>query len=215
MIIDPFARRFGILKNNNCHIQYVLDIGAYRGDFTQTIKYVWPSAIVRQIEADERQLPWLQDNAIIALLGDKEMDSVDFYTLSEDKVTTGSSIYKELTPHYNSATTVVIQKPMTTIDSLDAKYNFFGNWKDYGLVKIDTQGSELIILNGAKGFLEKKEPKYILLECSIKQYNAGSPLFNVVIETLANIGYFVKDVFDLSYDRSGALLQTDILFERL
>jgi FkbM family methyltransferase len=215
MIIEPFARRFGVLKNNNNHIQYVLDIGAYRGDFTQTVKYIWPSAIVRQIEADERQLPWLQDNAIIALLGDIENPAVDFYTLSDDKITTGSSIYKELTPHYTSSSTVVIQKSMTTLDILDAKHNFFGNWKDYGLVKIDTQGSELIILAGAKTFLATKQPKYILLECSVQQYNKGAPSFGVIIETLTGLGYGMKDIFDLSYDGNHALLQTDILFERL
>lgn len=214
MILQSFKSRFETLKSLGKNIQYVLDIGAYRGDFTETIHSVWPSAIVKQIEADERQRSYLQENAIIALLGDEEKDDIDFYTLDEDKITTGSSIFKELTPHYNATTTKIIKKSMTTIDCLHEKYNFFGNWKDLGLIKIDTQGSELLILNGATNFLNSKQPKYILLECSIVPYNRGAPIFAEVVEQMHKLKYIVKDVFDLTYGAKGVLLQTDILFER-
>jgi len=215
MIIHPFKRRFETLKSNGINIQYVLDIGAYRGDFTETIKSVWPSAIVHQIEADERQRKWLSNNATIALLGDKDNQEVEFYTLDEDKITTGSSIYKELTHHYTPATTVVLKKTMTTLDAVDSKRNLFGNWKDLGLIKIDTQGSELLILDGASKFLELKQPKFILLECSVVRYNENAPSFADVICKMHKLKYVVKDIFDLSYNNQNQLLQTDILFERL
>ena len=215
MIIQPFARRFTELKNTGHHIQYVLDIGAYRGDFTDTVKSVWPTAIVRQIEADDRQKEWLQKDAIISLVGDVELQSVDFYTLSPDKITTGSSIYKELTRHYNESSTLIIKKSMSTIDALHAKHNFYGNWCDLGLIKIDTQGSELLILAGARQFLLTKQPKYILLECSIIQYNSGAPTISDLIVYMHSINYKIIDIFDLSYDGNRMLHQTDILFERL
>mgnify|MGYP003345150036 CR=1 FL=1 len=214
MIITPFKNKFNILKSSGIHIQYVLDIGAYRGDFTDTIKSVWPSAIVTQFEADDRQSSWLSANAIIGLLGDVDGKEVDFFTLPPDKITTGSSIFKELTNYYTDNTTIVIEKEMTTIDSLNDKHNFFGNWQDNGLIKLDTQGSELLILNGAKNFLETKKPKFILLECSWLQYNEGSPLFLEVINHLDKLKYKAKDIFDMSYDNKGNLIQTDILFER-
>jgi FkbM family methyltransferase len=214
MIITPFKARFEQLKRNGSHIQYVLDIGAYRGDFTDTILSVWPTAIVRQIEADERQASWLKQPALIALLGDKEQDSVDYYTLASDKITTGSSIFKETTSHYNAASTIVLKKPMTTIDLLDIKYNFYGDWKNHGLIKIDTQGSELLILRGAEKFLTSKQPRYILLECSVLQYNQNSPLIAEVMETMQKLNYYMADVFDTSYTQTGQLLQIDILFER-
>jgi FkbM family methyltransferase len=214
MIIESFRSRFNVLKSNNCHIQYVLDIGAYRGDFTETVRSVWPTAIIKQIEADERQQPWLEDTSIIALLGDTDGKEVNYYTLTEDKITTGSSIYKELTPHYNTNSTVVIKKTMTTIDSLNIEYNFYGNWREFGLIKIDTQGSELIILDGACDFLKSKEPKYILLECSIQEYNLGAPNFSNIIDKMISLSYTIYDIFDISYDNRGNLLQLDILFKR-
>lgn len=214
MILHSFKNRFEALKLNGNHIQYVLDIGAYRGDFTETIKSVWPTTIVRQIEADERQKEYLDSNAIFALLGDEQKE-IDFYTLSEEKITTGSSIFKELTSHYTNESTIVIKKSMTTIDELDKIYKFYGNWDKYGLIKIDTQGSELLILSGATEFLASRKPRYILLECSVIQYNLGAPKITEVIESMSKYNYEIKDIFDLSYDSKANLMQIDILFERL
>jgi FkbM family methyltransferase len=214
MIIQNFRERFLVLKKNGCHIQYVLDIGAYHGDFTDTINSVWPSALVRQIEADDRQKGWLHNNAIIALLGDREQEDIDFYTLPDTKITTGSSIFLEMTPHYSPGERVVMKKNMTTIDQLDSVYNFYGNWREHGLVKLDTQGSELLILTGASNFLRIKEPKYILLECSIQEYNNGAPDFFTVVEFMHKLKYKTVDIFDRAYDSRDKLLQIDILFER-
>lgn len=192
----------------------MLDIGAYRGDFTDTVNSIWPTCIVYQIEADSRQKNYLKDNAIIALLGDEEKLNVNFYTLDQDKITTGSSIFLEKTSYYTDSTTVVLSKQMTTLDKLYDIYKFAGDWKNYGLIKIDTQGSELLILEGAKKFLENKNPRYILLECSLIEYNLNAPKVSEVIHYMDKINYNIKDIFDLSYDSKGGLIQTDILFER-
>lgn len=214
MIIKPFQDRFHVLKRNGCHIQYVLDIGAYRGDFTHTVNSVWSSALIRQIEADERQRQYLNSNAIIALLGDKEQSEVDFYTLDEDKITTGSSIFLELTSHYSPTQCKIIKKSMTTLDKLDEKHNFYGNWMEYGLLKIDTQGSELLILDGANNFLQKRQPKYILLECSVQEYNSGAPRFFEVVSYMNKLKYSVMDIFDQARDAHDNLLQVDLLFTK-
>lgn len=214
MIIESFRRRFSILKTNGFILRYALDIGAYRGDFTQTLNVIWPGTKVWQIEADERQAGYLEAGAIYATLGNTHGAEVDFYTLDVTKITTGSSIFKELTSHYSGDSTVVLKKTMTTIDNLALKHGFDGNWRDHGLIKIDTQGSELLILEGAKDFLEIKQPRYILLECSIQQYNQGAPKFFEVVRTLDKFNYDTTDVFDLQYDNRGQLLQADLLFER-
>lgn len=214
MIIQSFLRRFNALKASNNHIQFVLDIGAYQGDFTETIKAVWPTAIVHQIEADERRKKFLNNSAIIALLGDQVQDAVNFYTLSDDKITTGSSVFLENTPFYNASTTVTMKKPMTTLDSLTESHKFIGDWSRYGLIKLDTQGSELLILRGASKFLESRKPRYILTECSVIEYNIHAPKVNDVIMYMDSIGYNMKDVYDLSYGQNNILMQMDILFER-
>jgi FkbM family methyltransferase len=214
MIITNFKRRFDTLRSLGHHIQYVLDIGAYRGDFTETVHSVWPIAVVRQIEADIRQKDYLLPNAIIALVGDCEQNNINFYTLDSNSITTGSSIYCELTPYYNHQSTKIINMPMTTVDSLDKKHNFFGNWQELGLVKIDTQGSELLILTGASNFISRRKPRYVLLECSIRPYNQGAPSFFEVCVYMDKLGYQMRDIFDTNYTAQGELLQIDCLFER-
>lgn len=219
MLLDSFRRRFNILKNNNTNIKRALDIGAYRGDFTETIRAVWPSCIVTQIEADERQAKFLQPNAIFALLGDKEEENRNFYTLDENRITTGSSIFLEQTPYYTNDTTRVIKKDMTTLDIIMSQIKEPDTqeevWHKHGLVKLDTQGSELLILSGAKNFLRIERPRFILLECSVMEYNRGAPLINTTIEYMYDIGFKITDIFDVNYDATGKLMQTDILFEAL
>ena len=103
---------------------------------------------------------------------------------------------------------------MVTLDTISKTHNFFGNWKNNRLIKLDTQGSELLILDGAINFLETKQPRFILIECSWMNYNKGSPLFLEVINKLDKLNYKAKDIYDMSYDIQGNLIQTDILFER-
>lgn len=213
MINHSFKNRFETLKKNGVNLHCALDIGAYHGDFTETIQAVYPFIKIVQIEADERQKKYLHQNCIIALLGDSQRE-VTFYTLAEDKITTGSSVFLELTTHYNEHSVIALQKEMTTLDTLDKQFNFNGDWLNHGLVKIDTQGSELLILDGAYNFLTSKRPRFILLEVSVQEYNKGAPKFNLVIEYMNKLNYTVKDIYDLSYDGMGQLLQIDILFER-
>lgn len=214
MKIGPFYVRFNSMKRNGQHIQYVLDVGAYRGAFTNTVHAVWPSAITWQIEADDRQLEH-NSKAIIALVGDHEKEAVDFYTLPVTKNTTGSSIFKELTPYYNPTSMVVLKKPMTTIDKLDEIHNFYGDWKNYGMLKLDIQGAELLALDGATKFLERRQPKYILVECSVAQYNAGSPKILRVMNYMEHLGYEMQDVFDMSRSDTESLIQIDVLFVKI
>lgn len=209
MILLNFLNKFKQLKDKGIIFDNVLDIGAYRGDFTETIKAAYPNARVVQFEADDRQCKRLQPDAHITLLGN-ECKEVDFYTISDTGygVTTGSSYYREMTPFYQNP--IVVKKQMVTLDSLldlDAEWNNV-------LVKLDTQGSELDILAGATQFIERHKPGYMLLECSVKPYNEGAPLIGEVIEYLKKIGYLFNDIVEIKYDNQGDLLQMDVLFRR-
>lgn len=209
MVLLNFANKFRQLKAKGVNFDHVLDIGAYRGDFTETIKTVWPDAKVRQFEADERQKDKLLPDATIALLGN-ECKEVDFYTIQDTAygVTTGSSYYREMTSFYENP--IVVKKQMVTLDSL---LDLNADWNNV-LVKLDTQGSELDILAGATEFIDRHKPSCMLLECSIKPYNEGAPLIGEVIEYMGGIGYQMYDIVEAKYDNQGDLLQMDVLFRR-
>ena len=211
--MNRFEYRMSVLRNNNINISHLLDIGAYRGDFTRMVKNMWPQVKVWQIEADERQMPYLQPDAINALLSSVSNKEVEFYTLGENSITTGSSMFRELTGYYNNP--IVVTKRTTTLDDLMKRVNFRGNWKNAGMVKMDTQGAELEILRGGENFIKTFQPKYVVLETSVKQYNAGAPLVGDIIEYMREKGYNIQDIMSYVYDNTESLLQMDILFSRL
>jgi len=212
--MSSIDHRFSVLKNSGVVISHLLDIGAYRGEFTKIVKKHWPAVTAWQIEADERQQPWLQTDAIFALLSDQSNRELDFFTLNnESSITTGSSVYKELTQYYKNP--IVVKKRTTTLDDISKRVNFRGNWKNSGLIKLDTQGSELDILRGAENFLSTYQPKYILIEASVKPYNLEAPLVGDVIEYMRSKGYQIVDLMHCLYDSSESLLQIDILFNKI
>ena len=201
-----FVPKLQKLKENGIQIDRLIDIGAYQGKFTEAVKHVYGDIPVQQFEADERQKQFLLPTATIALLGDQNKE-VDFYTI-ENGITTGSSIYRENTEYYKDP--LILKKQMVKLDDV---IDTSGDWTNT-LIKIDVQGAELDVLRGAQRLLAEKEPKYILLECSIQQYNQGSPLVDVVIKQMGDWGYQPRAEFDLVHDQNGNPLQVDILFER-
>lgn len=211
--MNRFEYRMSVLRNNNININNLLDIGAYRGDFTRMVKNLWPQVKVWQIEADERQMPYLHPDAINALLSSVSNKEVEFYTLGENSITTGSSMFRELTGYYTNP--LVVTKRTTTLDELMKRVNFRGNWKNAGMVKMDTQGAELEILRGGENFIKTYQPKYFVLETSVKQYNAGAPLVGDIIDYMKDKGYIIQDIMSYVYDNTESLLQMDVLFTRL
>lgn len=194
------------LKKSGVDLEQALDIGAYRNEFTNILKSIWPYIKVQQFEADERQRKYLEKDAQIVVLGDTER-SVDLYTLEDIGYgsTTGTSVFRENTDIYRNPIKKTCQ--MKTLDSV---VDMSGNWSK-GLVKIDTQGSELLILKGATEFL-KNNPMYILLECSVVKYNEGAPLITDIFKYMDSIGYELLDIVDLTYVNE-RLYQCDCLFQ--
>lgn len=199
-----FIERFFYLKRTGVEVKQALDIGAYRGEFTNILKSVWPSCNVQQFEADARNKQYLQTDAVFEVLGDTER-VVELFTIDDSGwgSTTGTSVYKENTEFYRNSKPQLRQ--MKQLDS------FVTDPVDF--IKIDTQGSELLILEGAKNLLKTK-PRFILLECSYVKYNEGAPLISDIFSYMNKINYVPVDLIDNSYIND-QLIQSDWLFETL
>ena len=79
------------------------------------------------------------------------------------------------------------------------------------IIKIDTQGSEVDVLLGAKKIL--KETELIILEASLFQFHMGGPQFFDVVLFMKKCGFVVYDIFGRSYRPiDGALSQIDLVF---
>lgn len=181
----------------------ILDIGAHFGEFANLAKEVFPESKIVCIEANKECEPILQNTGFeyyISLLGNMR-NKVIFFKNKNDITSTGNSIYRELTPHYGDENIIKEQLIMNTLDDLFESKN-----KNYDLIKIDTQGSEIDILQGASSLITYT--KGILLEVSYAPYNKNAPLQHEVIHYMNSINFNVREVLA----ESPWVNQRDLLF---
>lgn len=199
------------LKNNSVDLKLILDIGSYHGQFGDMCKEIWPNATVISVEANPSHAR-INPKQITACLSHTDGLWVEFFTPPTGVVETGASYLRELTPYYTNATTTLMKTQ--TLDTLYTQNNWTGTWASDGLLKLDTQGSELHILQGADLFLLQEKPRFILLEASHLPYNADAPSASEVVAYLLSRNYKWIDIWNQTRTRTNHLLQTDLLFER-
>ena len=198
--MNPHEKRFNHYKNLNVKFKNVLDIGAYEGHWAKLFTSIYPDANVLMIEANKEKEKTLKEigNYRIALLGEKDNETVDYYKCL-DGVPTGNGIYQE-----NTEFKFTPEKRRTiTLPTL------LGSEKGFDLIKMDVQGSELNIIKGALPIIKKT--KYLLLELQTFQYNKGAPQIEEVVSYLHGLNFGFVDLFDLMYSNNH-LIQVDGLF---
>jgi FkbM family methyltransferase len=180
------------------------------GEFYTLAKQTFPESYIFVIEGNKECEPFLKNlgtQYLIRLLG-KERKKTIFYKTAMDPLCTGNSIYKEITPHYNDGRLIEEEAELRTIDDT------FQEETQFDLIKIDTQGSELDILEGGKKIASKA--KGILLEVSYNKYNEGAPLYDEVVEYMDRYGFTEKEKlneFIWTKEQQGVeLMQRDLLF---
>lgn len=205
--LDLLVPRLMTLREHSFYPRTILDIGAYQGDWTSQVQNIWPEANYFMVEANIEQ-----ENALasvpnakyeIALLGDKKKSVVEYFATPAE-ITSGNSIYQEQTGLFDNAPVKLLS--MITLDSLVKKNKI----KNIDFIKIDTQGSELDILEGATTVI--KQAQFILLETQNLEFNKGAPLLDEVITKMKKWGFRVFDITEIHYLPTGEMIQIDFLF---
>ncbi len=187
---------------------HILDIGGHVGEFYNLAKSFFPHAgffIIEGNSACEQHIKQLNVPYVIKVVG-KEKTKAVFYKTSENLESTGNSLYKEITPHFQDEVLIKEEVTQYTIDTIFREANF-------DLIKIDTQGSELDILRGGERIC--KSCKGILLEVSLLKYNEGAPLYSEVVDFMDSYGFLEKETlgeFKTTTEYGLTVHQKDILF---
>jgi FkbM family methyltransferase len=190
------------LIKKEVEIKTVYDIGAHRGDFSNFLsKTSLKGKDFYLFEANEKNEKYLNKfdfKYFIDVLSDRKKE-VKFYSKSLG----GDSYFREQTDIYDDFDAKT--KITNTLDNIVEQNNLpFPNF-----IKIDTQGSEIDILKGAKKVISNC--KLIYLECPIIEYNLGSPNLDQYIKYLDSIDFIPYDICEVHYiDKM--LVQIDILF---
>lgn len=190
-------------------VEDVVDVGAQKGNWTRVIKRFFPAARVVMVEADrsnegdlaavEEQWPGSVWRAM-ELVGERARPGVPFH-LSES----GSSVLRDV----SGAAARRVFLDMRTLDDVVRESPL----ESVDLLKIDAQGYELKILEGARNLLEDVE--LVLLEVSMIRLYEGCPLLSHVVAFMASRGFRAYDITEFHLrPLDGAMAQVDILFAR-
>lgn len=190
---------FAVLQNFGWSPQSILDIGGFKGNWTRQVRNTFPSAKFVIVEPNShKELETVGVPVHYEVLS-SEVTYVPWYS----NMSTGDSLYRENTRHYE--TVAGVTRNTTTLDAL------FPN-STFDCVKIDCQGAELDILRGGQRMIGHTD--VILLECSFAgQYNAGAPTLLDYMSTLDSLGFAPLDITEL-HKSNTILCQIDILFLR-
>jgi FkbM family methyltransferase len=161
----------------------IYDIGSCVLNWTNFAKKLWPTADIYQFEAmdliEELYEEYGIKNYAHVLLTDVDNKSISFY--QNLLLPGGNSYYKENTQAFNESHRVT--KVGMTLDTVIKQKN----WPLPNMIKIDTQGSEIDILKGAKNSLS--ECYDLIIEAQHTDYNAGAPKVEEVINYVQSIGF--------------------------
>jgi len=191
------------VKAQGLEIKTVYDVGACVGKWTSQMKqsvlfdgdfYLFEgNPVYKDILSQQNSF------VHIGVLSNPGRETVDFYNGCD----TGDSYYKETTDHYDNRKPITL--PCRTLDSVIEENNL----PIPQFLKIDTQGSEIDIMAGAKKVMGKADLVY--LECPIIEYNKGSPNIFDYLMLMSSYGYIPTDVLEIHRSEE-VLLQIDVMF---
>lgn len=195
------------LSTKGFHPEYVIDIGAYTGEWTLMTRQIFPTSkilmIEPQISCRERLSNIVNESNNNTYYSNSLLGAIDNRTVDFNESANASSIYE-----MNSDVTSYKQsKVLVTLDTVLLSYPAFIKSK---LIKLDVQGYEIEILKGSSSVLKNTE--FILMEVSLIDIYKNSPLIYDVFLFMQKSGYYVYDFCSQIRLPDFTLWQVDILF---
>ena len=212
---EPFYHFRNLLDNSQ---PVVFDVGAYIGDTIEQFKFSFPESYIHAFEPFDESFSILKNrfqktdklflnNIAVA---NRSSSNANMY-ITQNK---GSSSLLKPTKDANQfwegnplSTQKEVKVETITIDSYCQKHNI----ETIDILKIDVQGSELKVLQGAALMIQERRVKLIFTEISIAPNYKGQSEIDQVIKFLRENKYKIFNFFKMKH-RKGRLIECDILF---
>jgi len=210
------ARRKQILDSNG--IDAVIDVGANTGQFGQQLRALsyrgriysyepLPSAFDVLKARAERDGNWQVFNVGLGDIEERRSINISGNSYS-------SSLLEMLPAHVSSdPESAYIGQETIALTTLDSMFGTILTPQDQIYLKIDTQGYESKVLEGAQASLQ--HIRLIQIEMSLMPLYLGAPLLQEMLSLMSSMNYNLVAVEPAFTDKkSGQLLQIDGVFQR-
>ena len=204
----PWIQQYGI--------RTVVDVGANEGQFARLARAALPTSQIFSFEP----LPECFAKLQAQFGGDRHFEAFPFalgaspaeLTIYRSAYSPSSSLLRMGATHRRAFPhTTDVDEVRVHVETLDA---VLGGCPLDGhvLLKLDVQGFEAAVLQGARETLQRVS--LVLVELSLEPLYEGEPLFDDVYRQLTSAGFTLRGVVDMLRQPSdGRPLQVDALFE--
>ena len=212
--VTSYRMLSGLSKQGICP-NTIFDVGANVGQFAVAGAKIFPKATVYSFEPQPESIDRLKANTkntenIVVFplaLGDQKGEVsffVNTHSHSSSILRLGEA-HSQSFPEAQESSEIRVQ--VDTLDSVLSDVHIAAP----SLLKIDVQGYEIHVLQGAKTILRQID--YVILETSFKSLYRDEPVFDEMIETMQGYGFsFVRPIGWLSDPQTQEVLQMDALF---
>lgn len=203
-----------VLRSLCC--EYIVDVGANRGQFALAARQVSPRAKILSFE------PLAEPAQIFERVFDHNPNVILYpYAIGREK--THSTIH--ITKDDDSSSLLPVSKQQSdlfpgAVEKETRQVEVYplsqliepASIPSASLLKIDVQGYEFEVLQGCEDILQKFSHLYI--ECSFVQLYEGQPLAHEIIAWLESRNFILSSIHNLYYAKDGMAIQGDFLFSK-
>ena len=212
---EPFYHFRNFLNNSK---PVIFDVGAYVGDTIKQFNSSFPESYIHAFEPFDESFSFLKsrfqktDKIFLnnIAVGDHSLANTKMY-ITQNK---GSSSLLKPTKDANEfweGNPLLIQKEVKVQTITIDKYCQENNIESIDILKIDVQGNELKVLQGAKRMLKEKRVKLIFTEISIAPNYKEQSETDEIIKFLRENKYKIFNFFKMKH-KQGKLIECDVLF---
>ena len=198
------------LKDGGFKPDFVLDVGSSSGVWSATVHRLYPQA--RFVLVDPLQSRYAKDAEYYfqAYPDFERVEAAVSNTPGTAQFQVSADLYGSslLTPA-DFRTYEKVEVPIVTLDGLKDERRITGR----GLLKIDVQCAEHLVLEGAKVMLESVDA--LMLELSLIRFAPQAKTFTEMVDMVRSLGFrYYDECGEWRCPVEGTLLQKDVLFVR-
>lgn len=211
---DPFLVQKSVFNDSKQLI--IFDVGAYVGDITAAYRDIFPQATIycfepfpdsfkklsrladgKSIKCYQRALCEINGKAKLQVNSDPSCNSLS------PRPKTGARYYSNKAQNIGQ-----VEVETQTLDTFCSRENI----SEIDILKLDVEGAEIKVLQGASGKLGKKQIKLIYTEIVFVPHYEGGCLFCEVSDLLDKYGYTLFNLYNLKRARNGQLRWGNAIF---